>query len=422
MTELPHLAGPMRILHVSPTYAPCIGGSERMLQAISERLVARGHTVTVLTLDCATQRDFTSRTGAGLPSCELLNGVKIIRVSPSGGGFLRSVQWWMRRRGGWRTTNWLLGDHFDCALSQPSGLGMILPLLRVKADVIGTVNWHFESVLWVCDVLLRLRRVPHLSIPVLHIGRPWAQRNLYARLFKTCAAAIVLTDAEQAFVRAKGVPSVVVAGGGVEPSQFQQQDGAAIKARYNLGNRQVVGFIGRQDFLKGVPTLIDAMRIVWRHAPQTMLLLAGPRSHRDGATTDKLYALSDLERQRVLLIDDFADKEGPSIIEACDLLAQPSVEEAFGLVLLEAWMCAKPVIGANIPATRSLVDHGGDGWLVAPFDAADLAARITSLLADPETRAAFGRRGRAKVLSRYTWESITDIWEATYRTVASAAR
>jgi glycosyltransferase involved in cell wall biosynthesis len=411
----------MRIVHVSPSYAPCIGGSERMLQAISERLVARGHAVTVVTFDCATQRDFTSRTGAGLPSCELLNGVKIIRVSPSGGSVLRSVEWWLRQRGGWRTTTWLLGDSFDYALSRPSGLSMIRPLLRLKADVVGTINWHFSFVIWVC-YSLRLRRVPHLSIPVLHIGRPWAQRSWYARLFKTCAAAIVLTDAEQTFVRAAGVPSVVVAGGGVEPSQFQQRDGAAIKARYNLSNRQVVGFIGRQDFLKGVPTLIEAMRIVWEHAPQTVLLLAGPWSHRDRATSDKLNALSDSERQRVLLIDDFADKEGPSIIEACDLLAQPSVEEAFGLVLLEAWMCGKPVIGADIPATRCLVDHGRDGWLVAPFDAADLAARILSLLADPEARAAFGHRGRAKVLSRYTWESITDIWEATYRTVASAAR
>src|SRR5262245_19369548 len=101
------VTGPMRILHVSPTYAPCIGGSERMLQAVSERLVARGHAVTVLTLDCATQRDLTSGTGAGLPSGDLLNGVKVIRVSPSGGGLLHAVEWWLRRRGGWRSTRWL---------------------------------------------------------------------------------------------------------------------------------------------------------------------------------------------------------------------------------------------------------------------------------------------------------------------------
>lgn len=313
---------------------------------------------------------------------------------------------------------WLLGNEFDYALSRPSGLGIILPLFRLKADVVGTVNWGFGVVFWVCHSL-RLPRVPHVAIPVLHVDRPWAQRKLYPRLFKTCTTAIVLTDAEQEFVRAKGVPSAVVAGGGVEPSRFQQRDGAAIKARYNLGNWQVVGFIGRQDSLKGVPTLVEAMRIVWQNAPETVLLIAGPRSHRDRATSDKLHALSESERQRVLLIDDFADREGPSIIEACDLLAQPSVEEAFGLVLLEAWMCGKPVIGADIAATRCLVDHGVDGWLVAPFDPADLAARILSLLADPETRATFGRRGRAKVLSGYTWERITDIWEATYRTVVT---
>ncbi len=224
----------MRIVHVSPSYAPCIGGSERMLQAVSERLVARGHAVTVLTLDCATQRE-------------------------------------------------LLGNEFDYALSRPSGLGIILPLFRLKADVVGTVNWGFGVVFWVCHSL-RLPRVLHVAIPVLHVDRPWAQRKLYPRLFKTCTTAIVLTDAEQEFVRAKGVPSAVVAGGGVEPSRFQQRDGAAVKARYNLGNRQVVGFIGRQDSLKGVPTLVEAMRIVWQNAPETVLLIAGPRSHRDRAT------------------------------------------------------------------------------------------------------------------------------------------
>jgi glycosyltransferase involved in cell wall biosynthesis len=296
---------------------------------------------------------------------------------------------------------------------------MIRPLLRHEADVVGTANWGFGAVYWCCHAL-RMRRVPHVAIPVLHIDRPWAHRQIFPRLFRTCTTAITLTEPEQEFVRARGIPSAVVAGGGVDPSRFEARDGAAIRARLGLGDRQVVGFVGRQDALKGVPTLIEAMRIVWKQAPGTILLLAGPVAHRDRATRARLDALPEPERTRVRLIDDFTDQEGPSILEACDVLAQPSVEEAFGLVLLEAWMCERPVIGADIAATRHLIDHGRDGFLVAPFDPQDLAEKIVALLSDPETRAAFGRRGRAKVLSRYTWDRITDIWEATYRAVARA--
>jgi Trk K+ transport system NAD-binding subunit len=47
-------------VQVSPAYAPLIGGAERMLQSVSERLVERGHDVTVLTSDSETMLDFTS--------------------------------------------------------------------------------------------------------------------------------------------------------------------------------------------------------------------------------------------------------------------------------------------------------------------------------------------------------------------------
>lgn len=406
----------MRLVQVSPTYAPCVGGAERLLQAVSERLAARGHEVTVLTLDCASQRDFGSPAGARLPPSEQRNGVRIIRVNPSGGPLHRMHRWWLRRRGGWRTTTWLMGPDFEFHFGTPSGLGTIMPLLRLKADLITSVNWHYGVSYWALWSS-RLCRTPHVGVPLLHIDRPWANRRAYPGMFRNCAAVIACTEAEGEFARARGARSTAVAGAGVEPTAFANRNGAAIRTRYGLGMRPVVGFIGRQDELKGVLTVIEAMRRVWLHIPETILLLAGQKAHRGQEVTAELEALSSSERENLVLIDDFADTEGPSILDACDLLAQPSVEEAFGLVLVEAWMCGKPVIGANIAATRSVIWDGIDGWLVKPGDPADLASRILGLLADPETRAAFGQRGREKVLSRYTWDRVTDAWEATYRSV-----
>ena len=405
----------MRIVQVSPAYAPLVGGAERLLQAVSERLVARGHDVTILTFDCATQRDFSSAIGAGLPPREMLNGVRIIRVKPVQARLNRLHKWWLRQRGGWRTTQWIVGKDL-WPLGLPSGIGTLLPLARLPADVVTSVNWHFGVSFWTC-LPRPLQLAPRVAIPILHIAREWAQNETYSRMLRDCDAAIVCTAAEGEFVRARGGTRVVVAGAGVEPRRFEQRDGTRIRALHGIGARPVVGFVGRQDMYKGVPTLIRAMHTVWRHVQGAVLLLAGQRAHRDSTVEGMLDSLSATDRQNVVLIDDFADKDAASIMDACDLLALPSVEESFGLVMIEAWMCGKPVIGADIPSTRCIIEHGVDGFMVKPSDSDDLAARILELLGDPATRELFGQRGRAKTLARYTWDRVTDAWEETFREV-----
>jgi glycosyltransferase involved in cell wall biosynthesis len=136
------------------------------------------------------------------------------------------------------------------------------------------------------------------------------------------------------------------------------------------------------------------MRTVWEAFPEAVLLLAGQRAHREPAVTKMLAHPTAADRCRVVLIDDFAAEDAASIMDACDLLALPSVEEAFGLVMIEAWMCGKPVIGADIASTRCIIDSGVDGWTAKPLDVSSLADRILDLLADPAKRAAFGERGR----------------------------
>ena len=404
---------PMRIVHVSPSYAPCVGGAERLLQAVSERLVERGHTVTVLTFDSASQRDFTSLRGAGLPREETLNGVHVVRVSPVQGPVNQAIQWWLRQRGGWRSASLLLGGDF-WPWTLPSGLGTVGPLSRMRADVVSSINWYFGASSWTC-LPRALQRSPRVAIPVLHIGQEWAQREVYARMFARCDAAIACTSAERDFMQARGARNVTVAGCGVEPARYQRRDGARIRAAFGIGDGPVVGFVGRQDIAKGVPTLIDAMQAVWASVPNAVLVLAGQRAHRHRAVSERLDALAGEWRRKVVLIDDFSDTDAPSVMDAFDVLTLPSVEEAFGLVMLEAWMCGKPVIGADIASTRCIIDAGVDGLLVKPFDAADLARKILELLADPGKRARFGAHGQAKVLDRFTWTAVTDQWEAAFR-------
>jgi len=413
---------PLRIVHVSPAYAPLVGGAERMLQSVSEGLVERGHDVNVLTFDCATMPDFGSPRGAGLNPSETINGVRVTRVAPASPRFQRMHEWWLKQRGGWRTSAWLFGDDV-WPLQPPSGVGLVVPLARMKADVVVSVNWHFGMSYWVCRPR-HLCSTPRVAFPILHIEREWAHNPIYPRMFRHCDGVIVCTEAEREFVRARGGHTVAVSGAGVDPGRFIRRDGAAIRARYGIGDRPVVGFVGRQDSSKGVPTLIEAMHNVWRCFPDAVLLLAGQSAHRGEKVSEMLDELGEENRvrPRLVLIDDFDQRDAASIMDACDLLVLPSVEESFGLVMIEAWMCGKPVIGADIASTRCIIDNGVDGWTAKPFDVADLANRILDLLADPAKRATFGQRGRTKVLSRYTWDRVTDVWESALRRAARRSR
>ena len=396
-----------------------VGGAERLLQSVSERLVQRGHEVTVLTFDCATQRDFWTPRPAGLPRRETLNGVDVVRVRAAPGRLHRMYEWWLARPGGWRTAGWLVGMD-DWALIGPSGINMLLPIATRRADVVTSVNWCMSATHWACPPRW-LRHAPRVGVPIFHIECDWATNPHYLRMLRDCDATIVCTEAERDFVEARGGRSIAVAGAGADPARFDQRDGARIRAQYGIGGRPVVGFIGRQDALKGAATLIDAMGTVWLETPDAMLLMAGPSAHRDEAVSQRLAGLSPCDRAKVVLIDDFSNADGPSIIDACDIVALPSVEESFGIVFVEAWMCGKPVIGGDIASTRCVIDRGVDGWTVTPFDAKDLACKILDLLADPERRACFGARGRAKAVDRYNWDRVTDVWETTLLSAAAGA-
>lgn len=410
----------LRVVAVTPSYAPCVGGAEHMLQAVAERLVRRGHRVTVITANGATHRDLSSRDGARLPPEAHLNGVTLHRVRPDLPA-ARAFRYLTDLRGGWRLGTLLAGEAFTMLRGRPAALAFIGPVLREPADVVLAVNWAWPPAYGV-HLAHRLRPFPLVGVPILHTARPWALSPLYRTMLSACDGVLAMTEAEAGFIEARGKPGARVTGTGVDPDRFRSRDGEGLRARVGLGRRPVVGFVGRQDRGKGVLVLIEAMRLLWSTRPEVVLLMAGQRAHRSEEVARELDALEPAARTRVVLVDDFPDEDGPSILDACDVVALPSVEEAFGMVYLEAWMCGKPVVGAGVPSTECVVADGTDGLLAAPLDAVDLCRCLGTLLSDPGLRERLGREGRTKAMTAYTWDHITDRWESELSRVAALPR
>ncbi len=119
----------------------------------------------------------------------------------------------------------------------------------------------------------------------------------------------------------------------------------------------------------------------------------------------------------VIARDNVSDEERLHALNARDVLTLHSTGEAFGIVYLEAWAYGKPVLGANIASVSSLIDDGGDGYLIDPRRATELAARVAALADAPDLARSLGQRGRAKLERRYTLEHIGEIVEGTYARV-----
>jgi phosphatidylinositol alpha-1,6-mannosyltransferase len=102
----------------------------------------------------------------------------------------------------------------------------------------------------------------------------------------------------------------------------------------------------------------------------------------------------------------------PAVYAAGDVFAMPCrtrlrglEPEALGIVFLEAAACGLPVVvGASGGAPETAID-GETGYVVDPRSTREVAARITSLLADPEQAKAMGLRGREWVRRAYSPEA-----------------
>jgi glycosyltransferase involved in cell wall biosynthesis len=160
---------------------------------------------------------------------------------------------------------------------------------------------------------------------------------------------------------------VTVAGVGLQLDRLPPLDRAVSRAQFGLPDDAfVMLFLGRKVEYKGIQLCVEALAELRRTHPNIYLLAVGPETEYSRQLWAR-YGAPD----GVIVRDMVSDEERLHALNACDVLALPSSGEAFGIVYLEAWAYGKPVIGANIASVSSLIEDGGDGYLIDPAQAAD---------------------------------------------------
>lgn len=112
-------------------------------------------------------------------------------------------------------------------------------------------------------------------------------------------------------------------------------------------------------------------------------------------------------------------QEAISILSSATVYVQPSIEEGFGVAVLEAMALGIPVVASDVGGMKETVVNGVTGLRVPPQDPARLADAISRLLRDPALRATYGRAGRKRVASNYSVQAMHDAYQDCYHEVVT---
>jgi glycosyltransferase involved in cell wall biosynthesis len=172
---------------------------------------------------------------------------------------------------------------------------------------------------------------------------------------------------------------------------------------------RIIGTAARLSVEKGIDVLVQAAEIVTARFPSAGFVVFGDGPQR--ARIEKMIADRDLSSSFVLA--GFRS-DVQTLFPAFDIAALPSRSEGLPVAILEAMSVGIPVVATSVDGIPEAVVDGDCGYLVPSEDHVALAERLLELLESDERRAAFGARGRERVLSEFTFPVQAEKYAAVY--------
>jgi glycosyltransferase involved in cell wall biosynthesis len=292
--------------------------------------------------------------------------------------------------------------------------GLLHRLRQSRFDLLLQDELNHPSLVWLNR---RLRgRVDYPLVAIVHHprcaeARPAWQNRVYRwveRHYLTSVDAFVVnsqtTRAAVEALAGPGRPLVVAypAGDRLRPAITPAQ----LAARGHEPGPLRLLFIGNLIARKGLHTLVAALsQLKWADWQLTVV----------GSLTVEPAYVAAVRRQieraglgdRVQLLGALADAALAEQLARSHVLAVPSSYEGYGIVYVEAMGFGLPVIASTAGAAREIVTDGREGWLVAPDDAAGLAARLRTLIDDRDRLLAMSLAAQQRYAAHPTWAMTT---------------
>ncbi|HUV12771.1 MAG TPA: glycosyltransferase family 4 protein [Acidobacteriota bacterium] len=368
----------MKLLLALTYYHPHVSGLTIYVQRLAEGLAGRGHEVTVI----------TARHETNLPEEEILNGVRVVRVSAplriSKGVFMPSYPLIAAR---------LLKACDAVVVNLPGTPGETLLVLLAR-----TLLRRPTVAVYHCDLQLsggRLSRWIDRAV----FANNWLVGRLVHRFIAYTQDYAEHSPLLRRFSSKIRVIPPPVAVTPADPSEVR-----SFRSRYSLNGEKLIGFPARLATEKGVEVVLRALSRIREKLGPVRVLFAGP--HKDVLGEEhylkKLEPLLRAEGDTWIFLGVLSPHEMAVFYGACDLVVLPSLNstESFGLVQVESMLSGTPVVASDLPGVRVPIQTTGMGVIALPGDVEAFADAVVKVI---ENRGLYCRE-RSFVLEQFSLE------------------
>lgn len=380
----------MRLLVITSSFHPVVGGAETYAFELSRQLAGRGHSVTVVT-------DVPRGLEPGAPITGDPSGVRVYRLAghrdlladPS------KIFWEQMAFGTYPE----LADVLDAAAPD------VVLTNSLDVAVLGRTAALDRGVPWVATF--------HEQAPEREpLGRG-RLRLVYGLLRPDLVIAGSRFYAERAEPFGAQVELIYH---GVDTDVFHPAvDPAPVRRHYGYTDENIVIVTaGRLKERKGIRESIHAFASVHARHPQTRLLVVGTINSASLEYAQQINDdIADLGLGNVVVIDQTVTFDRmPAVLAAADIVAAPSREEGLGLAVLEAMSTGRATVTTDIPGIREILTTPDIALVVPAAQPQALADALAALVTKPPLRENLAVNGRTHILAHFSRKRMIEQTEA----------
>lgn len=262
---------------------------------------------------------------------------------------------------------------------------------------------------------------PHGTLDPLHRSRHQFRKAVYdgllqRRLLEKAAGIHFTTESERQYAEQMGLAlRGFVAPLGVDLSEFEVPR-KLIPARVaQLQDLELVTFVGRLSEKKSLHVLIEAFQLVAIQRKSAHLVIAGPDD--EGLEENLRRLAKELGiSAKVSFLGLIEGPEKVALLKLSKVFALPSLDENFGITVVEAMAASTPVVITEGVAIHREVSEG-NGGIVAERNSEHFASAILAILSDESVGARLGSNARLIAERNFTWPNSARIMEAVYEEI-----
>lgn len=275
----------------------------------------------------------------------------------------------------------------------------------IDTEAIELIHIHWNRDLALAVWAKRLSRKKPKLILTRHMQFPsykggFYHRFLYSHLDHIIAITHTMADDLKRYIPQSIQPPISTIYLGVSPlEKISKEEQKALRAPYASDNEFLIGLFGRIDPKKGQNFLIEAMHYAKEAKLPFKALIVG-NSMSEAYLHELKQSVKTFQLEDEIIFTGFI-KNPRALMQACDVVLLATIEETFGLVLIEAMSVGVPVIGSNRGGVPEIISHKQSGLLFESENPKALFEALKDFYHNPKLAQTCAENAQERIKERF---------------------